>query len=62
MLTRPTSSLTLTAGLARCRGARSMHTGRYQFMREVPESLETDLPTIDQIEAELRPDFPDTTA
>ena len=31
----------------------------YQFMREVPESLETDLPTIDQIEAELRPDLPD---
>jgi hypothetical protein len=28
-------------------------------MREVPESLETDLPNLDQIEAELRPDLPD---
>jgi predicted nuclease of restriction endonuclease-like (RecB) superfamily len=36
-----------------------MGVAEYQFMREVPESLETDLPTIDQIEAELRPDLPD---
>jgi predicted nuclease of restriction endonuclease-like (RecB) superfamily len=39
--------------------AKPMGVAEYQFMREVPESLETDLPTIDQIEAELRPDFPD---
>jgi len=28
-------------------------------MREEPTSLETGRPTIDQIEAELRPDLPD---
>ncbi|MDR6208232.1 hypothetical protein QF025_007033 [Paraburkholderia graminis] len=37
--------------------AKPLGVAEYQFMREVPESLETDLPTIDQIEAELRPDF-----
>ncbi|WP_371028107.1 PDDEXK nuclease domain-containing protein [Paraburkholderia sp. RCC_158] len=36
--------------------AKPMGVAEYQFMREVPESLETDPPTIDQIEAELRPD------
>ncbi len=40
--------------------AKPMGVAEYQFMREVPESLETDLPTIDQIEAELRPDLPDS--
>ncbi|WP_434110807.1 PDDEXK nuclease domain-containing protein [Paraburkholderia caffeinilytica] len=39
--------------------AKPMGVAEYQLMREVPESLETDLPTIDQIEAELRPDLPD---
>ncbi|MDR6208121.1 PDDEXK nuclease domain-containing protein [Paraburkholderia graminis] len=39
--------------------AKPMGVAEYQFMREVPESLETDLPTIDQIAAELRPDLPD---
>ncbi|MFM0069194.1 PDDEXK nuclease domain-containing protein [Paraburkholderia aspalathi] len=42
--------------------AKPMGVAEYQFMREVPVSLETDLPTIDQIEAELRPDLPDPTA
>ena len=41
--------------------AKPMGVAEYQFMREGPESLETDLPTIDQIEAELRPDLPDST-
>ena len=40
--------------------AKPMGVAEYQFMREVPESLETDLPTIDQIEAELRPNLPDS--
>ncbi len=39
--------------------AKPMGVTEYQCMRGVPESLETDLPTIDQIEAELRPDLPD---
>lgn len=38
-----------------------MGVAEYQLMREVPSSLETGLPTIDQIEAELRPDLPDGT-
>ena len=40
--------------------AKPMGVAEYQFMREVPELLKTDLPTIDQIEAELRPDLPDS--
>ncbi|OXI92657.1 MULTISPECIES: PDDEXK nuclease domain-containing protein [Burkholderia] len=39
-----------------------MGVAEYQLMREVPPSLETGLPTIDQIEAELRPDLPDAPA
>lgn len=39
-----------------------MGVAEYQLMREVPPSLETGLPTIDQIEAELRPDLPDVPA
>ncbi|RQH04982.1 PDDEXK nuclease domain-containing protein [Paraburkholderia dinghuensis] len=39
-----------------------MGVAEYQLMREVPPSLVTGLPTIDQIEAELRPDLPDGTA
>jgi predicted nuclease of restriction endonuclease-like (RecB) superfamily len=39
-----------------------MGVAEYQLMREVPPSLETGLPTIDQIEAELGPDLPDGTA
>ncbi|WP_175958522.1 PDDEXK nuclease domain-containing protein [Burkholderia sp. BCC0405] len=39
-----------------------MGVAEYQLMREVPPALETDLPTIDQIEAELRPDLPDDIA
>lgn len=39
--------------------AKPMGVAEYQLMREVPPSLETGLPTIDQIEAELRPDLPD---
>jgi YhcG PDDEXK nuclease domain len=42
--------------------AKPMGMAEYQLMREVPPSLETGLPTIDQIEAELRPDLPDGTA
>ncbi|MEM5402831.1 PDDEXK nuclease domain-containing protein [Paraburkholderia unamae] len=42
--------------------AKPMGVAEYQLMREVPPSLETGLPTIDQIEAELRPDLPDGTA
>ncbi|MFM0047312.1 PDDEXK nuclease domain-containing protein [Paraburkholderia sediminicola] len=36
-----------------------MGVAEYQLLRQVPESLETELPSIDQIEAELRPDLPD---
>ena len=36
-----------------------MGVAEYQLLRQVPESLETTLPSIDQIEAELRPDLPD---
>jgi hypothetical protein len=39
-----------------------MGVAEYQLMREVPESLETGLPTIDRIEGEPRPDLPDGTA
>jgi predicted nuclease of restriction endonuclease-like (RecB) superfamily len=39
--------------------AKPMGVAEYQLLRKVPESLETGLPSIDQIEAELRPDFPD---
>jgi predicted nuclease of restriction endonuclease-like (RecB) superfamily len=42
--------------------AKPMGVAEYQLMREVPASLETGLPSIDQIEAELRPDLPDTAA
>ncbi|WGS45781.1 PDDEXK nuclease domain-containing protein [Burkholderia sp. JSH-S8] len=42
--------------------AKPMGVAEYQLMREVPPSLETGLPTIDQIEAELRPDLPDAPA
>ena len=41
--------------------AKPMGVAEYQLMREVPPSLETGLPTIDQIESELRPDLPDGT-
>lgn len=36
-----------------------MGVAEYQLLRHVPESLESGLPSIDQIEAELRPDLPD---
>jgi hypothetical protein len=39
--------------------AKPMGVAEYQLMREVPEALETGLPSIDQIEAELRPDLPE---
>jgi predicted nuclease of restriction endonuclease-like (RecB) superfamily len=39
--------------------AKPMGVAEYQLLRQVPESLETELPSIDQIEAELRPDLPD---
>ncbi|AJZ56781.1 hypothetical protein OI25_7751 [Paraburkholderia fungorum] len=39
--------------------AKPMGVAEYQLLRHVPESLETKLPSIDQIEAELRPDLPD---
>jgi predicted nuclease of restriction endonuclease-like (RecB) superfamily len=39
--------------------AKPMGVAEYQLLRQVPESLETELPSIDQIEAELRADLPD---
>jgi len=39
--------------------AKPMGVAEYQLLRQVPESLGTTLPSIDQIEAELRPDLPD---
>ncbi len=39
--------------------ANPMGVAEYQLLRHVPESLESGLPSIDQIEAELRPDLPD---
>jgi hypothetical protein len=39
--------------------ASPMGVAEYQLLRDVPESLESGLPSIDQIEAELRPDLPD---
>ncbi|OXC71739.1 PDDEXK nuclease domain-containing protein [Caballeronia sordidicola] len=39
--------------------AKPMGVAEYQLLRQVPESLETKLPSIDQIEAELRPELPD---
>jgi hypothetical protein len=39
--------------------ANSMGVAEYQLLRHVPESLESGLPSIDQIEAEFRPDLPD---
>jgi hypothetical protein len=36
-----------------------MGVAEYQLLRHVPESLETTLPSIDLIEAELRPDLAD---
>ncbi|NLP63487.1 DUF1016 domain-containing protein [Paraburkholderia sacchari] len=41
--------------------AKPMGVAEYQLMRKVPPSLKTGLPAIDQIEAELRPDLPDST-
>ncbi|SAK85381.1 hypothetical protein AWB82_05776 [Caballeronia glebae] len=38
--------------------AKPMGVAEYQLLREVPASLETTLPSIDQIEAELRGDMP----
>lgn len=38
--------------------AKPMGAAEYQLLLQVPESLETKLPSIDQIEAELRPDLP----
>ncbi len=49
------------AGYALRGVVKPMGVAEYQLMREVPPSLETGLPTIDQIEAELRPDLPDGT-
>ena len=40
--------------------AKPMGVAEYQLMRDVPSPLESGLPTIDQIEAELRPDLPDS--
>ena len=37
--------------------AKPIGVAEYQLMREVPPSMETGLPSIDQIEAELRPDL-----
>jgi len=39
--------------------AKPMGVAEYQLLRQMPESLETTLPSIDQIEAELRPDLPE---
>ncbi len=39
--------------------ARPMGVVEYQLLRQVPASLETKLPSIDEIEAELRLDLPD---
>lgn len=39
--------------------ASPMGVAEYQLLRHVPESLESGLPSIDRIEAELRPDLPD---
>lgn len=39
--------------------AKPMGVAEYQLLRQVPESLGTTLPSIDEIEAELRPDLPD---
>jgi predicted nuclease of restriction endonuclease-like (RecB) superfamily len=42
--------------------ASPMGVAEYQLLRHVPEPLESGLPSIDQIEAELRPDLPDAQA
>jgi hypothetical protein len=39
--------------------AKPMGVAEYQLLREVPASLETKLPSIREIEAELRPDLRD---
>ncbi|HKR41904.1 MAG TPA: PDDEXK nuclease domain-containing protein, partial [Paraburkholderia sp.] len=39
--------------------AKPMGVAEYQLLREVPPSLETELPSIREIEAELRPDLRD---
>ncbi|CAB3744538.1 hypothetical protein LMG27174_07198 [Paraburkholderia rhynchosiae] len=39
--------------------AKPVGVAEYQLLRQIPESLETKLPSIDQIEAELRPDVRD---
>ncbi len=49
-----------TIGLLLCKEKNQL-VAEYQLMREVPAALVTELPTIDQIEAELRPDLPDST-
>ena len=41
--------------------AKPMGVAEYQLMREVPPSMETGLPSLDQIEAELRPGLPEGT-
>ncbi|WP_020071393.1 PDDEXK nuclease domain-containing protein [Paraburkholderia caledonica] len=41
--------------------AKPMGVAEYQLIRDVPAPLEAELPSIDQIEAELRPDLPDAT-
>jgi hypothetical protein len=38
--------------------AKPMGVAEYQLLREVPPSLETTLPSIREIEAELHPDLP----
>ncbi len=49
-----------TIGLLLCKEKNRL-VAEYRLMREVPAALVTELPTIDQIEAELRPDLPDST-
>ncbi|KVT55655.1 PDDEXK nuclease domain-containing protein [Burkholderia ubonensis] len=39
--------------------ANPMGVAEYQLLRQIPKSLESGLPSIDRIEAELRPDLPD---
>ncbi|KVL09599.1 PDDEXK nuclease domain-containing protein [Burkholderia ubonensis] len=40
--------------------ANPMGVAEYQLLRQIPKSLESGLPSIDRIEAELRPDLPAT--
>lgn len=39
--------------------ANPMGVAEYQLLRQIPKSLESGLPSIDRIEAELRPDLPE---